>query len=78
MKMRLADPTQTATQGTAAAIAPYLDSRCEVCGHTIGAHFTSPDHCQILGCPCTEYVSSAELRFPLSLGPPQHLRMRPL
>ena len=43
-----------------AAIAPYRESRCEVCGHTIGAHFTSPDRCQVPHCSCTRYLPPSE------------------
>jgi hypothetical protein len=42
-------------QGVTAANALYRDARCEICGNTIRAQFTSPDRRQVRSCPCTRF-----------------------
>jgi hypothetical protein len=58
VKTRIVEPTKSAMQDATAATAPYREPRCKVCDHAIGAHFTSPAHCQVRTCPCTGYVAS--------------------
>ena len=41
MKTKTAEPTTNPLQDAAVSTESYRDPRCEVCGHTVGAHFTS-------------------------------------
>jgi hypothetical protein len=77
VKKRIPDPTMTVAEGgMITAIAPYHDPTCQVCGHAIGAHFTSPDQCGVPKCPCARYVSS-EPKFSFMIREPSVSRRWP-